>query len=156
MRNPTKYLRRWVSRRSGRYALQVAGTVGCRVVGVDISEPGIQTANQLATALNVSAQLRFESCDVFSGQAQLMRKQARSRGPKLLQVHFGNTVDRPLLRIARFSSNRLKTLNSSTLADLSGLILPSNSNSFRFADKPLVIRVLRMAESGSRILSKKR
>jgi hypothetical protein len=112
MRNPTKYLRRWVSRRSGRYALQVAGTVGCRVVGVDISEPGIQTANQLATTLNVSAQSRFESCDVFSGQAQLMRKRARSLGPKLLRVHFGNTVDRPLLRIARFSAKwRAATFN---------------------------------------------
>jgi SAM-dependent methyltransferase len=49
---------------SGRYALEVAGTVGCRVLGVDINGPGIETANQLAEAQNMSAQVRFENCDV--------------------------------------------------------------------------------------------
>ncbi len=49
---------------SGRYAMRVAETVGCRVVGVDINEPGIQTANQLVAAANISGQLRFERCDV--------------------------------------------------------------------------------------------
>ncbi len=49
---------------SGRYALEVAATVGCRVVGVDIHGPGIETANQLAEAQNMSAQVRFENCDV--------------------------------------------------------------------------------------------
>jgi len=49
---------------SGRYALQVAATVGCRVLGVDINEPGVQTANQLSAARNLSSQVRFEKCDV--------------------------------------------------------------------------------------------
>jgi ubiquinone/menaquinone biosynthesis C-methylase UbiE len=49
---------------SGRYALQVAETIGCRIVGVDINESAIHTANQLAAARNMSAQVRFERCDV--------------------------------------------------------------------------------------------
>jgi SAM-dependent methyltransferase len=48
---------------SGRYALQVAATVGCRILGVDINGPGIHTANQLAAARNMSDQVRFEICD---------------------------------------------------------------------------------------------
>jgi ubiquinone/menaquinone biosynthesis C-methylase UbiE len=48
---------------SGRYALQVAATVGCRILGVDVNGPGIHTANQLAAARNMSAQVRFEICD---------------------------------------------------------------------------------------------
>ncbi len=49
---------------SGQYALHVAGTVGCRVVGVDINQPGIDNATQLAAARNMSGQVRFERCDV--------------------------------------------------------------------------------------------
>jgi ubiquinone/menaquinone biosynthesis C-methylase UbiE len=49
---------------SGQYALHVAETVGCRVVGVDINQPGIDNANQLAAARNMSGQVRFERCDV--------------------------------------------------------------------------------------------
>jgi SAM-dependent methyltransferase len=48
---------------SGRYALQVAATVGCRVVGLDTNAPGIQTASQLAAARNMASQVRFEICD---------------------------------------------------------------------------------------------
>jgi SAM-dependent methyltransferase len=48
---------------SGRYALQVAGTVGCRVLGLDVNAPGIHTANQLAADRNMSAQVHFENCD---------------------------------------------------------------------------------------------
>ena len=48
---------------SGRYALHVAATAGCRILGVDINGPGIHTANQLAAAQNMSAQVRFEICD---------------------------------------------------------------------------------------------
>jgi SAM-dependent methyltransferase len=48
---------------SGRYALQVAATVGCRILGLDMNGPGIHTANQLAAARNMSAQVRFELCD---------------------------------------------------------------------------------------------
>jgi SAM-dependent methyltransferase len=49
---------------SGRYVLQVAGTLGCRVVGVDVNDPGIQNANKLAESRKMSAQVRFEKCDV--------------------------------------------------------------------------------------------
>ena len=48
---------------SGRYALQVAATAGCRVVGVDTNAPGIQTANQLAASRSMASQVRFENCD---------------------------------------------------------------------------------------------
>jgi ubiquinone/menaquinone biosynthesis C-methylase UbiE len=48
---------------SGRYALQIAATVGCRVLGVDVNEPGIHNANQLAAAQKLSAQAQFEMAD---------------------------------------------------------------------------------------------
>lgn len=48
---------------SGRYALQVGASVGCRVLGVDINEPGIETARELAKAQNLAEQVRFEKCD---------------------------------------------------------------------------------------------
>src|ERR1041384_6272395 len=49
---------------SGRYALQVAETVGCQVLGVDINERGVATAGQLAAALKMSKRVRFHVCDV--------------------------------------------------------------------------------------------
>ena len=49
---------------SGRYALQVAKSVGCRVLGVDINASGIDTANQLAKTRELTTQVRFELCDV--------------------------------------------------------------------------------------------
>lgn len=49
---------------SGRYALQLAETVGCSVLGVDINEPGIQNANSLARAANLSGRVAFEHRDV--------------------------------------------------------------------------------------------
>jgi len=48
---------------SGRYALQVASTTGCRVLGVDINEPGIQNANALAALQNLAERAQFEKCD---------------------------------------------------------------------------------------------
>lgn len=48
---------------SGRYALQLAETIGCNILGVDINSSGIATANQLAVSRNVK-QARFEPCDV--------------------------------------------------------------------------------------------
>jgi ubiquinone/menaquinone biosynthesis C-methylase UbiE len=48
---------------AGRYALQVAATVGCRILGVDINSAGIDTANQLAQEQKLSAQVSFENCD---------------------------------------------------------------------------------------------
>jgi len=48
---------------SGRYALQVASTTGCRVVGVDVNEPGIHNANALAAERNLAERVQFEKCD---------------------------------------------------------------------------------------------
>jgi ubiquinone/menaquinone biosynthesis C-methylase UbiE len=48
---------------SGRYALQLAESVGCRILGVDVNSSAIATANQLAESRNVK-QARFERCDV--------------------------------------------------------------------------------------------
>jgi len=48
---------------SGRYALQVAGATGCRLVGVDINEPGIANANRLAAEENLAERVHFEKCD---------------------------------------------------------------------------------------------
>src|SRR5215475_11780498 len=48
---------------SGRYALQVARTAGCRVLGVDINEPGVENANRLAVAENLAERVKFEKRD---------------------------------------------------------------------------------------------
>jgi len=48
---------------SGRYALQVAATVGCRILGLDLNEPGIHNANHLASVQNLSTRARFEIAD---------------------------------------------------------------------------------------------
>lgn len=49
---------------SGRYALQVAETIGCRMVGVDINEPGIRNANHLVAARGSAPRASFQYCDV--------------------------------------------------------------------------------------------
>lgn len=49
---------------SGRYALQLAETVGCFVLGVDINETGIQNGNNLARERNLSERVTFEHRDV--------------------------------------------------------------------------------------------
>ena len=49
---------------SGRYALRIAEKHSCKVIGLDINAHGIQTANELARARNLSALVRFEQCDV--------------------------------------------------------------------------------------------
>lgn len=49
---------------SGRYALQVAETEGCGVLGVDINGPGIRNANHLAAAKNPPPKASFQHCDV--------------------------------------------------------------------------------------------
>jgi SAM-dependent methyltransferase len=49
---------------AGRYALQIAAKTGCRVLGVDINRPGIQTARQLAEVRSISGQVRFDNSDV--------------------------------------------------------------------------------------------
>ena len=48
---------------SGRYSLQLAQTIGCSVIGIDINPPGIDNANRLASAGNLSTRLSFEQCD---------------------------------------------------------------------------------------------
>ncbi|MBV8116101.1 MAG: methyltransferase domain-containing protein [Silvibacterium sp.] len=49
---------------SGRYALQLAETMGCSVLGVDINESGIRNGAALARARNLSARVTFEQRDV--------------------------------------------------------------------------------------------
>ncbi len=48
---------------SGGYALHLAETMGCRLIGLDINEPGVRNANHLALARGLAAQVRFEQCD---------------------------------------------------------------------------------------------
>ena len=48
---------------SGEYALHLAEEVGCRLIGLDINEPGVRNANQLALARGLASQVRFEQCD---------------------------------------------------------------------------------------------
>jgi SAM-dependent methyltransferase len=52
---------------SGGPALFMARTVGCRVVGVDINENGIATANAQAQAQGVADQVRFQHIDAGHG-----------------------------------------------------------------------------------------
>lgn len=49
---------------SGGYALHLAESLGCRIVGLDINEFGIRNANRLVEARSLSAKARFERCDV--------------------------------------------------------------------------------------------
>jgi ubiquinone/menaquinone biosynthesis C-methylase UbiE len=48
---------------SGGYALHLAEKVGCRLIGLDINEPAVRNANQLALAKVLASQVRFEQCD---------------------------------------------------------------------------------------------
>ncbi len=48
---------------SGGYALYVAKTVGCRLLGLDVNAPGVHNANQLAAARGLAARVHFEQCD---------------------------------------------------------------------------------------------
>lgn len=48
---------------SGGYALHLAEKAGCRLVGIDINEPGVHNANQLALARGLASQVRFEQWD---------------------------------------------------------------------------------------------
>ena len=54
---------------SGGYALHLGEKVGCRVTGLDINEPGIRNANQLALARGLASQVRFEQCDASKSLA---------------------------------------------------------------------------------------
>lgn len=52
---------------SGRYALRIAETGGCRVTGLDINPNGIRNANQLARTQGLERLAEFEQCDVAQG-----------------------------------------------------------------------------------------
>jgi ubiquinone/menaquinone biosynthesis C-methylase UbiE len=49
---------------SGRYALRLAETVGCRITGLDLNSHGIRNANQLASQAGLTSIAKFEECDV--------------------------------------------------------------------------------------------
>lgn len=48
---------------SGRYALNVASRLGCRVIGIDLNGPGIERAQKSAAAEGLGGQVRFEKAD---------------------------------------------------------------------------------------------
>jgi ubiquinone/menaquinone biosynthesis C-methylase UbiE len=48
---------------SGGYALHLARTVACNVIGLDVNVPGIHNANQLAATAGLASRARFELCD---------------------------------------------------------------------------------------------
>jgi len=49
---------------SGRYALTIAESIGCEMLGVDVNEFAVENANRLATKAGLSDRVRFQSCDV--------------------------------------------------------------------------------------------
>lgn len=49
---------------SGGYALHLAETLGCQIVGLDINELGIRGAKELARTRALDSRVRFEQCDV--------------------------------------------------------------------------------------------
>ena len=52
---------------SGAYGLHIAQEFGCHIIGLDINELGIRTANQLALSAGMAQKVRFEVCDVSQG-----------------------------------------------------------------------------------------
>jgi SAM-dependent methyltransferase len=48
---------------SGGYALDLVTRVGCSLIGLDVNEPGIHNANQLAVARGLAERARFELRD---------------------------------------------------------------------------------------------
>jgi ubiquinone/menaquinone biosynthesis C-methylase UbiE len=49
---------------SGRYALYVAETAGCQVIGLDLNAEGIRNASALAEGRKLARQVSFQQCDV--------------------------------------------------------------------------------------------
>jgi SAM-dependent methyltransferase len=49
---------------SGGYALHLAERVVCQIVGVDVNEPGVRSAKELAQTKGLGSRARFEQCDV--------------------------------------------------------------------------------------------
>ena len=54
----------WKLAGSGGYALHLAEKLGCQIVGLDINEPGIRSAKELAQRGALASRARFEQCDV--------------------------------------------------------------------------------------------
>jgi ubiquinone/menaquinone biosynthesis C-methylase UbiE len=52
---------------SGRYAMHLAETIGCRVIGVDVNKSGVELGNGLAGARGLADRLSFQYCDVANG-----------------------------------------------------------------------------------------
>jgi SAM-dependent methyltransferase len=48
---------------SGGYALHLGEKIGCRLIGLDINEPGVRNANRLALARGLASRVRFEQFD---------------------------------------------------------------------------------------------
>ncbi|AXC12607.1 putative sterol methyltransferase [Acidisarcina polymorpha] len=48
---------------SGGYTLHLGETVGCRLIGVDINQPGVRNANLLAQSRGLASRVHFELCD---------------------------------------------------------------------------------------------
>jgi SAM-dependent methyltransferase len=48
---------------AGQYALRLAQSIGCQVVGLDINAHAMQTANDLARQSGLASRVRFEQCD---------------------------------------------------------------------------------------------
>lgn len=48
---------------SGGYALHLAESLGCQLVGLDVNGPGVRNGNQLAAARALASRVRFEQCD---------------------------------------------------------------------------------------------
>src|SRR5215472_2400963 len=48
---------------SGGYALHLAARMGCSIVGIDVNEPGIHNANQLATIGGLAGRAHFQHGD---------------------------------------------------------------------------------------------
>lgn len=49
---------------SGRYALHLAETTRCRILGLDVNELGVENANRLSVEAGFSDHARFQTCDV--------------------------------------------------------------------------------------------
>jgi SAM-dependent methyltransferase len=52
---------------SGRYAMHLVETLGCRVIGVDVNQSGVELSNNLAGARGLADRLSFQCCDAASG-----------------------------------------------------------------------------------------
>jgi ubiquinone/menaquinone biosynthesis C-methylase UbiE len=52
---------------SGGYALHLAETSGCKLIGLDVNASGIRNANRLAAVSSAASRIHFEECDAAKG-----------------------------------------------------------------------------------------